>query len=159
MAAFALLVGGIALVPLGAVPVEFFPNIDQGTIAINTRVAPGTSLTAHDAIMRQIESQLAAIPEIQTYSASIGASQTFGIGAASVTQGTVAIDIGSRQDRGQLACLPWPTIYARASHPDSQCDDPGAGERRQWRGSGRAVRIQGPDVNVLTSLAISSRRR
>ena len=102
VAAFAVLVGGIALVPLGAVPVEFFPNIDQGTIAINTTVAPGTSLDGARRVMRQIENQLAEVPEIKTYSASIGASQTFGIGAASVTQGTVAIDIGSRQEPGQV---------------------------------------------------------
>ena len=151
-----MLVGGIALVPLGAVPVEFFPNIDQGTIAINTTVAPGTSLAAHDAIMRQIEDQLAEVPEIKTYSASIGASQTFGIGAASVTQGTVAIDIGSRQSRtrsvfavaddirARVAAIPNATIQVQVNGGN------GAGQAEQ-------IRIQGPDVNVLTSLAESAR--
>jgi hydrophobic/amphiphilic exporter-1 (mainly G- bacteria), HAE1 family len=152
VAAFAVLVGGIALVPLGAVPVEFFPNIDQGTIAVNTTVAPGTSLAAHDAIMRQIENQLAEVPEIQTYSASIGASQSFGIGAASTTQGTVAVDIGSRQTRtrsvfavaddirARIASIPNATILVQVNGGN------GAGQAEQ-------VRIQGPDVNVLTSLA------
>ncbi|HEY1293907.1 MAG TPA: efflux RND transporter permease subunit [Chloroflexota bacterium] len=152
VAAFAFLVGGIALVPLGAVPVEFFPNIDQGTIAINTTVAPGTSLATHDAIMRQIETQLAEVPEIKVYSASIGATQTFGIGAASVTQGTVAIDIGSRQSRtrsvfevaddirARIASIPNVSIQVQVNGGD------GAGQAEQ-------VRIQGADVNVLTSLA------
>ncbi|MBV9326428.1 MAG: efflux RND transporter permease subunit [Chloroflexi bacterium] len=152
IAAFALLVGGIALVPLGVVPVEFFPNIDQGSISINTTVAPGTSLDAHDAIMRQIETQLAQVPEVQTYSASIGASQTFGVGAASITQGTVSIDIGSRQSRSRsvfavaddirsrIAGIPNATIQVQVNGGN------GAGQAEQ-------VRIQGPDVNVLTSLA------
>src|SRR5215471_6154387 len=152
VAAFVLLVGGIALVPLGAVPVEFFPNIDQGTISVNTTVAPGTSLAAHDAIMHQIEDQLAQIPEIQTYSASIGASATFGVGAASITQGTVAIDIGSRQSRtrsvfevaddirNRIAGIPNATIQVQVNGGN------GAGQAEQ-------VRIQGPDVNVLTSVA------
>jgi HAE1 family hydrophobic/amphiphilic exporter-1 len=152
LAAFAFLVFGIALVPLGAVPVEFFPNIDQGSIAINTRVAPGTSLAAHDAIMRQIEGELAQVPEIHTYSASIGAGQTFGIGAASVTQGTVVIDIGSRKERSRsvfavaddirarVAAIPNATIQVQVNGGD------GAGQAE-------LVRIQGPDVNVLTTLA------
>jgi len=152
VAALAFLVFGIALVPLGAVPVEFFPNIDQGSIAINTRVAPGTSLAAHDAIMRQIEGQLAEVPEIHTYSASIGASQTFGIGAASVTQGTVVIDIGSRKDRSRSVFAVADDIRARVA------DIPNATIQVQvngGQGAGQAelVRIQGPDVAVLTSLA------
>jgi HAE1 family hydrophobic/amphiphilic exporter-1 len=152
LVAVGVLVGGVALVPLGAVPVEFFPNIDQGSIAINTTVAPGTSLAAHDAIMRQIEAQLAQIPEIQTYSASIGASQTFGIGAASITQGTVSIDIGSRQNRSRSVFAVADDIRARvASIPNASIQvqvngGNGAGQAEQ-------VRIQGPDVNVLTSLA------
>jgi HAE1 family hydrophobic/amphiphilic exporter-1 len=152
VAAFAFLVGGIALVPLGAVPVEFFPNIDQGSISINTTVAPGTSLAAHDGIMRQIEGQLAQIPEIQTYSASIGATQTFGVGAASVTQGTVSIDIGSRQSRTRSVFVVADDIRARvAGIPNATIQvqvngGNGAGQSEQ-------VRIQGPDVNVLTSAA------
>lgn len=150
--AFAFLVGGIALVPLGAVPVEFFPNIDQGSISINTTTAPGTSLAVHDAIMKQVEGQLAQIPEIQTYSASIGAGQTFGLGAASSTQGTVTIDIGSRQSRvrsvfavaddirERIASIPNATIQVQVNGGN------GAGQAEQ-------VRIQGPDVNVLTGLA------
>jgi len=152
VAAFVLLVGGIALVPLGAVPVEFFPNIDQGTISVNTTVAPGTSLAAHDAIMHQIEDQLAQIPEIQTYSASIGASATFGVGAASITQGTVAIDIGSRQSRAR-------SVFAVADDIRSRIQGiPNATIQVQvngGNGAGQAeqVRISGPDVTVLTALA------
>src|SRR5215831_2186024 len=152
VAALALLVGGIALVPLGAVPVEFFPNIDQGTISINTTVAPGTSLATHDAIMRQIETQLAEVPEVKVYSASIGATQTFGIGAASVTQGPVAIDIGSRQSRTRSVFAVADDIRARiAGIPNVSIQvqvngGNGAGQAEQ-------VRIQGPDVNVLLSLA------
>ena len=152
LAALAVLVGGIALVPLGLVPVEFFPNIDQGSISINTRVAPGTSLAAHDAIMHQVEAELAEIPEIKTYSASIGASQTFGIGAASVTQGTVSVDIGSRQDRTRSVFAVADDIRARIS------GIPNASIQVQVNGGNGAgaaeqVRIQGPDVNVLTTLA------
>ena len=150
--ALAVLVGGIAMVPLGLVPVEFFPNIDQGSISINTTVAPGTSLAAHDAIMRQIEGQLAQIPEVQTYSASIGASQTFGVGAASITQGTVSVDIGSRLNRSR-------SVFAVADDIRSRIDGiPNATIQVQvngGNGAGQAeqVRIQGPDVNVLTTLA------
>ncbi len=152
VAAFAVLIGGIALVPLGAVPVEFFPNIDQGSISINTTVAPGTSLDAHDAIMHQVEDQLAQIPEVHTYSASIGASQTFGVGAASVTQGTVSVDIGARANRqrsvfdvaddirNRVANIPNASIQVQVNGGN------GAGQPEQ-------VLIQGPDVNVLTSLA------
>jgi HAE1 family hydrophobic/amphiphilic exporter-1 len=151
-AALAVLLVGVALVPLGAVPVEFFPNIDQGSVSINTTVAPGTSLATHDAIMHQIEAQLAQIPEIKTYSASIGASATFGTGVASVSQGTVSVDIGSRQSRTRSVFAVADDIRARvAGIPNASIQvqvngGNGAGQAEQ-------IRISGPDVNVLTSLA------
>jgi HAE1 family hydrophobic/amphiphilic exporter-1 len=150
--ALAVLVGGVALVPLGAVPVEFFPNIDQGSISVNTTVSPGTSLAAHDAIMRQVENQLAQIHEIKTYSASIGASQTFGVGSAATTQGTVSIDIGSRQSRNRSVFAVADDIRARvAGIPNVSIQvqvngGNGAGQAEQ-------VRLAGPDVDVLTLLA------
>ena len=152
LAAVATLVFGIALVPLGAVPVEFFPNIDQGTFTVDDTVPPGTSLAAHDQVMRQIEAVLIDVPEVQLYSASIGASSTVGAGVASSTQGTVEVNVGDRSTRkrsvseiaddvrAKLAGIPNATIQVSVNGGN------GSGQPEQ-------VRIQGPDVNVLNSLA------
>jgi hydrophobic/amphiphilic exporter-1 (mainly G- bacteria), HAE1 family len=92
------------------------------------------------------------VPEVHTYSASIGASQTFGVGAASTSEGTVAVDTGSRQSRTRSVFAIADDIRARVKGiPNATIQvqvngGNGAGQAEQ-------IRLGGPDVNVLTSLA------
>src|SRR5207237_10924672 len=80
-----------------------------GTFTVSTSMPPGTSLAAHDSVMREVEGQLLEIPEIRagTLSASIGGGSggPFGGGTAGATSGSVSIDVGdtSLRNRGITA--------------------------------------------------------
>jgi len=75
LVALATLVLGVYLIAAGHVGINFFPETDQGTLTVSTTMPPGTTLAAHDAVMREVEGQLLEIPEISNgiLSASIGA--------------------------------------------------------------------------------------
>ena len=153
---FAMLVLGGFLVGSGAVGVNFFPDTDQGLFTITTTAPPGTSLAAHDAIMRKVEEQLLQVPEIKngTLSASIGGASggVFSGGAAAATSGSVSVDIGDKslrkrgvheiadEVRQRLATVPGAKI---------QVDIQDAGGAAQPV----SIIIQGPDSNVLSTLA------
>src|SRR5207247_1889903 len=110
LGASSTLVLGVYLIAAGRVGINFFPETDQGAFTVSTTMPPGTSLTAHDALMREVETQLLAIPEIANgiLSASIGggrASNPFAGGSGGATTGSVSVDVGdkSRRARGITA--------------------------------------------------------
>ena len=55
---------------------SFFPNTDRGQFSITIRTAPGTSLEATDAVVRQVENVLKLVPEVKKkfYITTVGSS-------------------------------------------------------------------------------------
>ena len=153
---FAALVLAILLVASGRVGVNFFPDTDQGTFTVSTRMPAGTSLAAHDALMREVEAQLLQVPEIQNgiVSASIGSGSggPFGGSSGGATSGSVSVDVGDKslrkrgvnaiaeEVRQRLAMIPGAKIQVNVSGAE------GGGQPVSWI-------IQGPDNNVLGGLA------
>jgi HAE1 family hydrophobic/amphiphilic exporter-1 len=144
------------LVGSGRVGINFFPDTDQGAFTVSSTMPAGTSLAAHDAVMRQIEGQLLQVPEIQSgiLSASIGGSSggPFAGGTAGATSGSVSVDVGDKslrkrgvtaiaeEVRQRLAAIPGSKIQVNVSGAE------GGGQPVSWL-------IQGPDSTVLSSLA------
>ncbi|TME37990.1 MAG: efflux RND transporter permease subunit [Chloroflexi bacterium] len=144
--AFSTLVLAAYLVGSGRVGINFFPNTDQGTFTISTTMPPGTSLGAHDAVMREIEGQLLQVPEIQhgILSASIGGASSgpFAGGTAGATNGSVSVDVGDKSLRKRgITAIAEEVRQRLAGVP---------GAKIQVNVSGV---IQGPDSTVLNSLA------
>lgn len=82
----ATVVAGVWLIVAGLIPVEFVPLQDNGYFVVRTEAAPGTSLEAHDAAMRQVEAILLDMPEVKTVTASIGISAAGFFGSVSAGQ-------------------------------------------------------------------------
>ncbi|MBI4212939.1 MAG: efflux RND transporter permease subunit [Chloroflexi bacterium] len=61
-----------AYFPLGLLGTEFVPNADQGMLSIQANLPAGSSLEATDRAARALESQLAAVPEIEHVLTSVG---------------------------------------------------------------------------------------
>ena len=156
LVALSTLVLGVFLIVSGRVGVNFFPETDQGTFTISTTMPPGTSLAAHDAVMREVEGQLLEVPEIRSgiLSASIGGGSG-GPSAAvppGATSGSVSVDVGDKslrqrgitaiaeEVRQRLALVPGAKIQVNISGAN------GAGQPV-------SILIQGPDNTVLDSLA------
>ncbi len=66
-----VLAGGWAGTRLGA---EFVPNLDEGDIVMHALRIPGTSLGQAVAMQAQLESKIAAMPEVETVFAKIGSA-------------------------------------------------------------------------------------
>src|SRR5207248_3325100 len=154
--ASATLLLGVYLVASGQVGINFFPDTDQGTFTVSTSMPAGTSLAAHDALMREVEGQLLEVPEIKNgiLSASIGGGSggPFGGGTAGATSGSVSVDVGNKslrkrgitaiaeEARQRLATVPGAKIQVNVSGANGG-------------GQPVSILIQGPDNTVLDSLA------
>jgi hydrophobe/amphiphile efflux-1 (HAE1) family protein len=91
----ASLVGAVMLTPL--VGTEFVPDTDQGFTQLQIRMPVGTSLTRGDAKVRQVEEIVAALPEVDTVSTSIGGTgQGMSLGR---NQATLNIGLKPRKQR------------------------------------------------------------
>jgi HAE1 family hydrophobic/amphiphilic exporter-1 len=147
---------GIYLVASGQVGVNFFPETDQGTFTVSTSMPPGTSLAAHDSVMREVEGQLLEIPEVHTgiLSASIGAGSggPFGGGSAGATGGSVSVDVGDKSSRKRgITAIAEEARQRLAGVPGAKIQVNISGAN----GAGQPVSIviQGPDYTMLDALA------
>jgi cobalt-zinc-cadmium resistance protein CzcA len=70
--AIALLILVVALWSLTAIGTEFMPQLDEGSILVETRKLPGISLTDSVEISKRIEQRLRAFPEISDVVIKIG---------------------------------------------------------------------------------------
>jgi HAE1 family hydrophobic/amphiphilic exporter-1 len=70
-----LLAAAIALVPLGYIQNEFLPAMDTGAFNVLVELPPGSSLLATDQTLRQIETRLREIPEVEHYLSTSGIAQ------------------------------------------------------------------------------------
>jgi HAE1 family hydrophobic/amphiphilic exporter-1 len=150
------LVGGVLLMATGRVATEFFPRSDQGLMTIASEMPLGTSLSAHDATMLQIEERLLAFPEVAVLSSSVGGGgggNPFGGGggAGQARLGSVTIELVPREERRDIFVVAEEMRAKLAEVPTvkTRVDVIGAG----GPGSPISVRMQGPDGAVLTRLA------
>ena len=68
--------GGLAYQQVGS---GFLPPMDEGGFVLDYRAAPGTSLAETDRLLKQVETLLAAIPEVANYARRTGAQLGGGI--------------------------------------------------------------------------------
>jgi len=75
----------------------FMPAMDEGGFILDYVAPPGTSLTETDRLLRQVESILSAMPEVQTYSRRTGVQ--LGGGLTEANQGDYFIRLKPRPRR------------------------------------------------------------
>ncbi|MFO1251845.1 MAG: efflux RND transporter permease subunit [Inhella sp.] len=86
-----------AIVLAGFVGSEFVPETDQGFTQINLRMPTGSSLERTNAKALQVESIVAAMPEVKTVSTTVGSSgEGFSTGRA---QASLAIALKDKKER------------------------------------------------------------
>ena len=74
----------------------FMPDVDRGEFNVTIRTAPGTSLKATDAVVKEVEAVLNKVPEMKYYTTVVGAA------AAGVMGGA---DIGPQFGRIDVVCV------------------------------------------------------
>jgi multidrug efflux pump subunit AcrB len=74
-----LIVGWIAFRGVGS---GFMPAMDEGGFVLDYRSAPGTALSETDRLLRQVESIITAVPDVDTYSRRTGVGLGGGLSEA-----------------------------------------------------------------------------
>jgi HAE1 family hydrophobic/amphiphilic exporter-1 len=67
-----LIAGSISLLPLGKIQTEFLPPFDQGKLVVDLNLGAGADLDRTDAAVRELETHLLALPEVDVVFSQIG---------------------------------------------------------------------------------------
>jgi CzcA family heavy metal efflux pump len=89
-----LIVGWLAFRGVGS---GFMPAMDEGGFVLDYRSAPGTALSETDRLLRQVESIITAVPDVDTYSRRTGAGLGGGLSEANHGDFFVRLKSGPRR--------------------------------------------------------------
>jgi HAE1 family hydrophobic/amphiphilic exporter-1 len=92
-----LLIVSILPLPLNLIGQEYAPNEDDGQFTITTEMPPGTSLASNSAAMARVEQALIDMPEVDSFTTTVGASGSRGGG--SDRNGTIAVQLVEKTQR------------------------------------------------------------
>ena len=67
-------VGAVAMIPLRMIGTEFLPSEDQSEVYVTVEMPPGTTLSATNDVVSQLEKRLAGVPEVASYFSTVGSS-------------------------------------------------------------------------------------
>lgn len=74
MISLLLLVGAIALVPMGMIGAEFAPSGDKGELSLSLTLPPGTHIDSTQAAVARLEARISQMPEIKRIFTTVGYS-------------------------------------------------------------------------------------
>jgi CzcA family heavy metal efflux pump len=89
-----LIMGWMAFRAVGS---GFMPAMDEGGFVLDYRSAPGTALTETDRLLRQVESIITAVPDVDTYSRRTGVGLAGGLSEANHGDFFVRLKAGKRR--------------------------------------------------------------
>jgi len=91
-----LAIGG--LIAFMTLPSGFMPKMDEGGFILDYVAPPGSSLTETDRLVRQIEAEIRATPEVVTYSRRTGVQLGGGLTESNTGDFFIRLKTGSRRD-------------------------------------------------------------
>lgn len=91
---FALLIGAISLIPLGAIGTEFMPYTDEGECTVNFELTPGSTLEQTNQKAKLIENYIKTIPEVNYYYTSVGINNL-------VSEGSIYVKLVDKKHRSR----------------------------------------------------------
>ncbi|MEI7829412.1 MAG: efflux RND transporter permease subunit [Prolixibacteraceae bacterium] len=98
----------------------FLPEMDEGSIVLDYKSPPGTSLEETDRILKEVEKILVTIPEIQTYSRRTGTQMGFFI--TEPNDGDYLIQLKKSRDKSTEEVIDEIRIKVEASQPALRID-------------------------------------
>ncbi len=138
----------------------FFPDMDEGKVSIMIKAEPGTRLEEFDNTLRQIEARVLQMPEVKT---SFVTSGGFVFGRSEFQQsnrGTLSIQLKTLSERNGISSKDW---IKKTRNEIKQMQLAGfkvymwikgvRGIRTNHGDDDFSLRIQGPDLSMLTEIA------
>jgi hydrophobic/amphiphilic exporter-1 (mainly G- bacteria), HAE1 family len=92
-----LFAGSLAMLAMGLVGSEFMPSIDRGEFTVNIELPERSTLETNDAIVRGVEKDLMARPEVATVYAKVGYDSQ----GASNYKSTISVALVPQKDRSK----------------------------------------------------------
>ncbi|MFZ5648286.1 MAG: efflux RND transporter permease subunit [Bacillota bacterium] len=90
VAALAMFVASLSLIPLKVVGAEFLPNSDEGYFTVTVELPVGTPFEKTDQMVQKVEEYIKTIPEVDNSQSRIGSPGN---------QGTVNVQLAGKKDR------------------------------------------------------------
>ncbi|MBP9759787.1 MAG: efflux RND transporter permease subunit [Candidatus Pacebacteria bacterium] len=150
-------IGAIALPIVGLVKVQFFPQGDVDFIYVEIEERPGTPLSRTDLATRGVEETLYDIPEIESFTTTVGRGSSFNDGAQSGAR-YASININLSKDRTRTSTevvadvrgkvKQFTDITARVSEPNNGPPS----------GAPVVITFYGDDLTALKKLAFDAKQ-
>ncbi|MDP2936490.1 MAG: efflux RND transporter permease subunit, partial [Dehalococcoidia bacterium] len=95
--------GALSMVPLNLVKTEFLPVEDQSRFKLIVEMLPGSTLTATDTAVRQLEERLHLVPEIQDYFTTVGMSGSGFLSSGEARAARISVNLVPKAERAKSA--------------------------------------------------------
>ena len=97
----ALLVGSLALVPLGLIGTEFMTDSDRGEFAVNIDMPLGTTTEKTDEAVRKVEAYVGSLPEVDRFLSTAGRQESQWRNANQSNVGQVQVKLVDKRQRSR----------------------------------------------------------
>ncbi|MFZ5433715.1 MAG: efflux RND transporter permease subunit [Calditrichota bacterium] len=97
----ALMIGSIALVPLGFIGTDFIPPTDRGEFAVSTKMPLGTTLEDNNAAIAKIEDYILSLPDVEQMIAVIGQQESENGVNTNSRLGSIQVKLIPKKQRSQ----------------------------------------------------------
>ncbi len=97
----ALMIGSIALIPLGFIGTDFIPPTDRGEFAVSTKMPLGTTLEDNNAAIAKIEDYILSLPDVEQMIAVIGQQESENGVNTNSRLGSIQVKLIPKKQRSQ----------------------------------------------------------
>jgi len=150
-----LMIGSLALIPL--VGAEFMPSMDSGEISISIQTDKGSPIEDTDKVVKQVESELHDISEVETIFSSIGSSSNmFMDSGVQGDKASLYVKLVPRADRNRDVAVVSEDIRERVSNIPGAKIGVSVADMASSMGSGSgsiSVQVRGDDLEVLKEIS------
>src|SRR5262249_32121429 len=147
-----LLFLSIMMVRTNMIGSEYTPPEDDGNFQVFITMPPGTSLAGTDSVVRRLETQVAAIPEIQNVFTSVGGGGGFG-GGGGTRGASMAVQLKDRKSRERSVFQVLNDVRRIGRQfPDAQIRASVSSPLAGGGGGGLSIDILGDDLSKLSDI-------
>ena len=141
--------------------VEFFPEVEPPQILVDVEMAPGTRLEKTDAVVRELESRLTEVPDLEFSAAGSGAGSQadfFAARGGDATKGRITLDLFDREEREQDSFLTMDQVRQKTAGLPGVTVEVQAPEEGPPVGDPLVIEVAGEDFATLGEVAARIRR-
>jgi HAE1 family hydrophobic/amphiphilic exporter-1 len=107
-----LMIGSIALIPLGFIGADFIPAADRGEFAVTTKMPLGTTLQESNDAITQVETYIMGLPDVEQVLTTVGAVESEWGFESNSRLGSIQVKLKPADQRSQTTAITQSQIAA-----------------------------------------------